>query len=228
MNTQRKLNIATVTLSVIAGILLYIKITDYYQLSKMWVDHPDAHLKNYILILWILVIILSLSDLVWFYFRTKELNFKAWLNFSILVLTLGGCIFQFTQSPNYKSYHVTPYPISAITVEKQVNSKSYNPYKDFPIYFYRRTDSSYKRVHHLVRQYSLEQSNDLPSIDMATLERKLGKKRYDLVIKNAKITSNNAFFVKYTDGNTNSRRITFNNLQKLGTLNKALQFIDNH
>ncbi|MFC6261327.1 hypothetical protein [Levilactobacillus fujinensis] len=228
MNTQRKLNIATVSFSLIAGILLSIKITDYYQLSKMWVDHPDAHLKNYILILWILVIILILNDLVWFYFRTKELNFKTWLNFSILVVTLSGYIFQFTQSPNYKSYHVTPYPISAVTVEKQVNSKSYNPYKDFPIYFYRKTDHSYKDVNHLIRLYSLEQSNDLPSINMATLEKELGKKRYDVVIKNAKINANNAFFVKYTDSNANSRRITFNNLQKSGNLNKALKFIDNH
>ncbi|AYM01828.1 hypothetical protein D8911_02040 [Levilactobacillus brevis] len=44
MRTQQKLNIATIILSLIAGGLLYVKITDYYQLSNIWVDQPDTYL----------------------------------------------------------------------------------------------------------------------------------------------------------------------------------------
>jgi len=228
MRTQRKLNIATIILSLIAGGLLYVKTTDYYQLSNIWVDHPDTYLKNYILILWILVGALILSDLIWFYLRSKDLDVKTWLNFGFLLVILGGCVFQFTQTPNYKSYYETPFSVSATSVEKQVNSKSYNPYKDFPIYFYRKTDSSYKSVHNLIRQFSLKKEYDFASIDMATLEKKLGKNRDNVVIKNAKITSNSAIFFKYYNNKSDARRITFNNLQNTKNLETALNFIDNN
>jgi len=228
MKVQRRLNIATVILSIIAGGLLYIRITDYYQLSNVWVDLPDASLKNYILRLWILVGTLILSDLVWFYLRSKDLDFKTWSGFGFLIVVLLGCILQFTQTPNYKSYHETPYAISATTVEKQINVKSFDPYKNFPIYFYRKTDSAYKSVRHQIRQFSLGQQNDIPSIDLSTLEKKLGKKRYTVVLKNAKINSNSAFFMKYYDDNGDARRITFNNLQDSKNLNKAFKFMTDH
>lgn len=228
MRVQHNLNIVTVVLSLVTGFLLYIKIVDYYQLSNLWVDHPDARLKNYILLLWILVAVLILSVVMWFYFREKDLSFKTWIGFGILLAALGGSIFQFTHSPNYTSYYVTPFPIGAKVVEKAVNSKAYNPSKDAPIYFYRKSDNSYPKVRKLIRQYSLTEKNDFPCIDLATLKSKLGKKRYDTVIKNAKVNSNNAIFLKYYNSNDDVRRITFNNLQKSNNLNKALNFIDNN
>lgn len=63
---------------------------------------------------------------------------------------------------------------------------------------------------------------------METLEKKLGKKRYNKVIKNANIKSNNALFFKYLDDDDDLRssRVTFNDLQKSKNLQKALSFID--
>lgn len=227
MKAQKRLNLATILFSIIAGGLLYIRITDYYQLSNLWVDHSDGHLKNYILSLWILVGALVLSDLVWFYLRPRDLSAKTWGGFVFLLVVVSGCVFQFTQAPDYKSYHETPYSISATTVERRVNAKSYDPYKDFPIYFYTKDDPDYKKVHNLIRQYSLEQRNDIPSIDLNTLEQKLGKKRYRIVLKNAKIHSRSAIFLKYYNDEGDKRRITFNHLQNSDNLAKALKFINN-
>ncbi|WP_054699258.1 DUF4131 domain-containing protein [Secundilactobacillus odoratitofui] len=177
MKTQRKFDIITVVLSLVTGLLLYIKIVDYYQLSNLWVNHSDARLHHFILMLWLLVAGLILSILLWFYFRSKDAGTKPWIGFGILLVTLFGSFYQYTHAPNYQSYHETPYPISATAVEKRVNSKSYDLYNDGPIYFYRKNDHSYPKVRKLIRQYSLAQQNDLDCIDMATLKKSLGQKK---------------------------------------------------
>ncbi|MBU7566879.1 hypothetical protein LL936_11730 [Levilactobacillus brevis] len=225
MKIQRKINISMIVLSLLSVFLLYVRITDYYQLTNKWVEHYDDHLKNYILVLWILAAILILVDVVLVYLWQKDISKGIWFGYGSLVLVFVGCLFQFNQAPNYKSYHITPYPISAMAVEKEVNSKNYK-LSEQPIYFYRKTDSSYSKVRGQIRAYSLTQENDLPCIDMETLERELGKKRYNKVIKNADVKSNNALFFKYLNDDARSSRVTFNNLQKTTNLQEALRFID--
>ncbi|MBU7560297.1 hypothetical protein, partial [Levilactobacillus brevis] len=71
MKIQRKINISMIVLSLLSVFLLYVRITDYYQLTNKWVEHYDDHLKNYILVLWILAAILILVDVVLVYLWQK-------------------------------------------------------------------------------------------------------------------------------------------------------------
>lgn len=226
MKYQRLLNVVCTILILITLSLLYAKITGYYQLYNMWVEHTDDRLRNYILVLWILAIALILSSLCLLHLHNKDLSYKTWLAFGILLITFSGSVFQVTQTPNFQSYHITPYAISATTVEKHVNKKKYNINNDSPIYFYRKSDATHKKVMLQIRHYSLKARNDLPCIDLATLRKSIGKRRYEIVLKNANIKSNNALFIKYYDEKANDNRITFNNLQDPFKLKNALNFIE--
>lgn len=145
MKIQRRINVFMMVLSLLSAFLLYVRITDYYQLTNKWVEHYDNYLRNYILVLWILALLLILADVGLVYLWRKDIDKGMWLGYGSLVLVSVGCLFQFNQTPNYKSYHITPYPISATAVEKEVNSKKYRLIEQ-PIYFYRKTDAAYPKV----------------------------------------------------------------------------------
>ncbi|WP_260157874.1 hypothetical protein [Levilactobacillus brevis] len=225
MRTQEKVTILMAVVSFITGVLLYVRITDYYQAADLWVEHFDSYLKTYIWVLWLLVGLLVLVDAVFLYLRYKEWDIGIWLGLGSVLIIFALGLVQFIRVPNYRDYHVTPYLISATAVEKQINQKTFT-FDDRPIYFCRKTDPFYLQVKRKIRQYSLEQRNDIAYIDMKKMRRVLGEKRYLIVIRRAKVKSNNAIVYTYKGSQGHSKIVTFNNIQEPHRLKSALNFID--
>ncbi len=210
------------------GALLYVRITNYYALTKKWVDTFDNHLKFYITSLWLLVAVLIVIVIVFLIELDQDPSWKSIILGSAVIMTSILVIVQFVRQPNYQSYYVTPFPVSAKSVEKQINKKHYSLYS-FPIYFYDSKDPSYKKVKSTIRSYSLQENNDFSCIDTQKLKTKLGNRRYEKLIQKAKVTSHNAVIFTYPDEDSGRNHlVTFNHLQKHHVLNRALQFAEDH
>lgn len=214
-------------LSIISIFLLYVRITSYYQITPNIVDFFDSRLKNYILVLWLLLVLLVALNLLFFLFQRKGFTKIVLVTFFTIIVTFIGCVIQFSRVPNYESYHITPFTMKPTEVEQQINAKAYK-LDDFPIYFYDKKSSNYRAVRRKISNYSLRNTNDFGCINVADLKQKLGVKRYNHILRKSNVHSSNALVITFLDSEGHSRIITFNNLQRKKTFRRAVKFLENN
>ncbi|GAB5053328.1 hypothetical protein [Pediococcus ethanolidurans] len=224
MRTQTKVNLVQGLVGAILLLLLYIRINNYYQLTRRWVTTYTNQLRFYISSLWILAVLMIIIMIVFFVYSDRS-QIQKNLVLTLALLVVGtGVVFQFLNQPDYTREHVTPIPLSTNQVIQKVYKSKYSSYED-GFYFYNPDSGQYKQIKKEVRRYSLSSQTDLYSVNMKMLHDKLGEKRYKQLLKKVGIKSNNAIIFTYRDDGVN-RVKTFNRLEDRQVLLRFVHYLN--
>jgi len=218
---QAVVNFIERAVGVILLILLYMRITNYYQLTRRRVTTYSMGLHFYIVSLWILSVLVVAIMVLFFFYGNRSYSAKHIMLAGALLIVGLGVVFQFINQPDYTKNHVTPIPISATKAVQEIQKKRYSSY-DTEIYFYNSDSKHYPKVRKEIRRYSLSAQEDFYSIDLKNIRTKLGSKKYLAFIKKTGIKSQNVMVITYREDGHNKIK-TFNKLENRHAL---LQFVN--